>query len=743
MTEAATAVPSVPEPSAAPDFATFGREVAPQSQRHRAVRRLFDVLSRVDPRASREAREETMIDLAYWVRLGGDVPVGDGALAPTRSQHKRVALLVTALEMFPYFRERVSKLLQVVLLEHSGLSLLARVGIPGDRGLFSETVDRLSRGLMPQPVDEEDLTQLLARMFPSRVDEYWLGDIQPALVAWFARVVRSPVTGDGARPLSEPSNPSLPDTPLGAMPSLPDVRLSAPPTSRSYSVWAPLRGAALDAILLLASRVSSAGLTDAIRARSPKCPLRESPFFRLPRSIDAFLATPRHDLEGASAWADECRAIVIECREAWNEVLSRLESQGVSVDMVYRLELIDRSLGRIDLLLELLVPQKPEDAAGKAARLASHLLHERRRDRSLTDIVRTNTRLLARKIIERAGQTGEHYITATPREYVMMLLSAGGGGILTAGTAAAKFFVGGLHRPLFQEGLLSGINYAGSFLLMQALGFTLATKQPSVTAASLAGSIKAGGNQDELVATIARVTRSQLAAALGNVGMVIPACLALDKVWRSTHGAPFLDAEQAKHMVESLQPIESGTVGYAALTGVLLWMSSIAAGWLENWAVYRRLPEAIAEHRVGRLLGKRVTRWASRAFSRNIAGVGGNTTLGFMLAMTPIIGKFVGAPLDVRHVTLSTGALTLSICNLGTASLSSHEVQAAMVGIGIIGALNFGVSFFFALTLAARARDVSIWQLARLLFALLVGFVTSPFRFFLPVERGATPAQHH
>ena len=43
--------------------------------------------------------------------------------------------------------------------------------------------------------------------------------------------------------------------------------------------------------------------------------------------------------------------------------------------------------------------------------------------------------------------------------------------------------------------------------------------------------------------------------------------------------------------------------GFAAFTGVLLWLSSIGAGWLENWAVYRRLPEAIAEHRIKRIIG--------------------------------------------------------------------------------------------------------------------------------------------
>ena len=44
---------------------------------------------------------------------------------------------------------------------------------------------------------------------------------------------------------------------------------------------------------------------------------------------------------------------------------------------------------------------------------------------------------------------------------------------------------------------------------------------------------------------------------------------------------------------------------------------------VENWAVYRRLPEAIAEHRFKRFVGSRLTRFASRVFAHNIAGIGG------------------------------------------------------------------------------------------------------------------------
>src|SRR4029077_15162991 len=96
-----------------------------------------------------------------------------------------------------------------------------------------------------------------------------------------------------------------------------------------------------------------------------------------------------------------------------------------------------------------------------------------------------------------------------------------------------KTFISHLHRAPLQDGLLAACNYAGSFIAMQLLGFTLATKQPGMTGAALAGALKDGGhNHDAVVTMIARLTRSQLAAAAGNVSMVIPAAYGVDRYWQ-------------------------------------------------------------------------------------------------------------------------------------------------------------------------------------------------------------------
>ena len=723
-------VPVSFDPADFPDVIAFGQTALAHAPKHRSARKLHALLAECDPRAERLERERHLIDLGGWMSHGSTPPPHPD-VADEFPPARRLRLLVAALTAFPAVRARLARMMRVTFIEHSAEGFFARMGIPGDRGLLAETADRLSRRFMPQPIDEEDVTMLVARIFPRSSDSEWIRALPVDLVADLIELLRR-----GDEHVSEDRLTMPLDAALGMVPS----SRSSKTLLLTQSVWAPLRVALLDAIQILATRTSSAGLSDALRARSPG-KLGDSPFFRLPRTIDALLATPRQDIDQITDWADDCRAILAECGSVCDAVLARLEQTGVSVDVVYRLELIERSVARIELLLGVLVLRAPSDRARGAIELLAFLLEERRRDLSLVDIVRTTTHLLARKVIERAGDTGEHYITVPRAEYFKMLASAAGGGVLTGFTAALKVLIGKLHRPLLQEGLLSSMNYAGSFLLMQLCGFTLATKQPSMTAAALAGALKKDGSDREAIVTmIARVIRSQLAAALGNVVLVIPSAFAIDWLWRWRFGEHLLTREYSDKVVSSFHPTQSGTIPFAIITGVILWASSLSAGWLENWSAYRRLPEAIAEHRIRRVVGQKTTQWLSRVFAHNISGVGGNVSIGLMLGLTHSVGQFIGIPLDVRHVTLSTGSLTFAVLAQEGPPLATPGLVSAILGIVIILALNLGVSFTLALIVALRAREVGAPEAFRLAGAVLIGFVKSPLRFFLPVESAKSHA---
>ncbi len=149
----------------------------------------------------------------------------------------------------------------------------------------------------------------------------------------------------------------------------------------------------------------------------------------------------------------------------------------------------------------------------------------------LRQFLAQNVELLAFQITEHTGRAGEHYITRTRSEWIWMVKSAALGGVITAGVAIIKTIITRAHLPLGPETLTIGLLYAGGFLLIGALGGTLATKQPAMTASTLASAldVAASGKEamENLSEVIVRTIRSQLGAVWGNFFVAFPVAIGL------------------------------------------------------------------------------------------------------------------------------------------------------------------------------------------------------------------------
>nr|WP_255217278.1 site-specific recombinase [Myxococcus sp. AM010] len=606
----------------------------------------------------------------------------------------RLALMVRVLEGEPAMRATLTRLVSAVFEGSRGLKLFAQVGLPAGQGFFAEASDRLARSLLPAPPEPGKLSELLLRLCPDPDDADWLARLSPARLAQLAALV------------GEPASPE-------PMPA------------------ARVRADLMDALLLLAVQVAALGMAEDVRDRSPETSFRASPFLRMRLVCDAVLAR-----DAAADTLRDLSQCVADCRQVVGSVSRHLEDAGVSVDLVYRLERIRRVLERMEAIARVLGAARGEPRWREAMTLVSDLLRRAHADRSVVELVKRNVRMLARKVIERAGHSGEHYITSTREGFHAMVHSAAGGGLVTAVAVAHKTFLSGLLLAPFFTFLAVGLNYALAFLLIQALGFTLATKQPSVTAATLAGAVGEGARGERLaslVELIPRITRSQLAAFVGNLGVVAPAAVVFALGYQLSTGNAFMSPAKAQATVASLHPWKSGTLIFAVMTGVMLWMSSVAGGWLENFVVYRRLPEALAHHRVlRRLLGEARARRLAEGFQHAASGLGANVTLGFLLALGPVVGGFFGLGLDVRHVTFVLGSLSLAGTALGPGAVLQPEFLAALAGMALTGLINFGVSFSLALGVAVRARDVPTREALPFLRAVLAHLVKDPRSFLLP-----------
>jgi site-specific recombinase len=211
-------------------------------------------------------------------------------------------------------------------------------------------------------------------------------------------------------------------------------------------------------------------------------------------------------------------------------------------------------------------------------------------------------------------------------------------------------------------GIAYTLNYAAAFVLMQLAGFTLASRQPSMTAAALAVALARRDAADAQVELVAGITRSQVVATLGNILLAIPIGFLIGEFGLWASGDPLISLDKASAAVHGINPYRTLVVPFAALTGVFLWMSSLASGWAENGSAARRLPEAIARHRgLHKALGPGRALRLAEFTERHLGGITGYLVLaflmGFMYWSSPSWGSrstrptSVSTPVPLRSVS--------------------------------------------------------------------------------------------
>ncbi len=575
------------------------------------------------------------------------------------------------------------------------VSLFAESGLPHHNGLMAETMRRIFQRLLPSARAERDAGRFFASIFSSR----------RAVERFF----------------------TLPDAVFSRMEEF--LRPGNDPACKQR-----LTRDVREGLCLLAARVCGRGASEAVRQRSSAKEFEESPFygllFRTRDLVDA--ADPTERARESARWHEA----VGRCREELYQVHVHMEDAGVSSTVVFDLRSIEATLDRMELLADFFVRGEAQAGNGAAGRsLLRSLVRGRFEDTRLSYLFQQNLNLLARKTVERTGRGGEHSIAHTHAEYGRMWMAAAGGGFLTVFTAALKMKVLEGQFPPFVEGLFISLDYSISFLLLQIFGFALATKQPSMTAATLAGIVRdnrGAARYSKIAEFAADICRTQLAAAFGNIITVCIGAVAFEAIWARLFKTHYLPQASAQHVYETLHPFTSGTALFAAFTGVLLWMAAMTGGWFENFLVYHRIPEAIRQHPLGLRFGAARMERLADGLERNIAGWSTSISLGMLLGFSPVLARFFGISLDVRHVTLSTGTLALAAARFGTSSFRHGWFYYAVAGIAVTFILNLSVSFAIASIVALRAYDIPRREQLKIAGYIVRDFFQSPLAFVVP-----------
>jgi site-specific recombinase len=624
-------------------------------------------------------------DFFAWVRQ--DVPVA------------RLKLFLHLLERQPDARERVARTLRSLVRDTEALDLFADTGLPRGAAFMHELLGRIFSRVLPAAPDSRNLADIFDRLFPRDSDPQWLEGLEPEIAG---RLLALFYEGESA----------------------------------GHPDWSGMRADLEDALVQLADRICVMGSDREVRGRLPQSPFRDLPFQKLPSAVELVLGKFRAGtpIAGLAAELNHVRILIEGCDRALDEVVKQLEKTGVNTALVYDLARLEAQLRRLELLLETWAT--PEQSVTRTLTLVADLIRQNHARRSVAALFRQNLHLLTRRIVERNAETGEHYVARNLREYLEMLRSAAGGGALTGFTTLAKLLLAKLALADFFKGAFFGLNYAVSFVAIQLCGFTLATKQPATTAPALARrmeGLRNAGQLEALVDEVVFLIRSQIAAVFGNLALVIPATLLLDLAYTTLTGHHAVDEHKAAVILQSVSPM-SGAWLFAIFTGGLLWASSLFAAWMDNWFALHQLEPALAQHRrLHRWLGPTRTRRLAHWLGHNVTGLAGNISLGFMLGLAPEIAGFFGLPLDVRHVTLSTGQVTAAFAALGPESVLQMTTLGTVAGILGIGVLNVTVSFGLAMFVAIRARDVRGPEREQFFRALAKRLLLRPWSFILPI----------
>jgi site-specific recombinase len=648
------------------------------------------------PLAESVAWLEQLLD---WIRARGGADA-EGAAAPAT----RIRFFLQVLERHPERRIAVSLVLRNTLRELNAIDLLCETGLPHASAFVQELTGRVASKMLPAPPAANDMAVLFRRMFPEQADAAWVA--------------------------------ALPATVLEGIGDLVELGAGAD----TGEDWSGFRRDAADALMILASQVQAIGLSQRVRQRTATERPFDTPFAGLASAVhdyvEAAFGSERFEAEETAV-----RSFVARCSRALADVSGHLENYGVSIDLVYQLERAQLSLQRMEAIVELHGGKARDPVA--VAHFVAALIRANDAQGSIRSLLRENLKLMTRRIVESARKTGDHYITRDGNEYRAMLVSAAIGGAVTGLTVMVKIATVGHGLPPFLDGLVASTNYALSFVLIHLLHGTLATKQPAMTAAAMAHKLnapRARGRLRGFVDEVANLMRSQVAAITGNLLLVVPAALAVQAILLLAGSGHLPDPDHARQYIDSLS-LWSAAPFYAAFTGVLLWLSAVIAGWFENWATFRKLPEAIAQSpRIVALLGPERAVRAARVIEDNVAALGGNVSLGILLGMEPVIAAFFGLPLEVRHVTLSTGQLALASWSFGTGIFALPAFWWAVAGIGMIGFLNLTVSFGLALSVAIRSTGRGAVSRRRLRHAVFSRVRAAPLDFLRPPRAGPPTA---
>ncbi|WP_445432836.1 recombinase [Chryseobacterium indoltheticum] len=492
---------------------------------------------------------------------------------------------------------------------------------------------------------------------------------------------------------------------------------------------------------ILSWRVTGMALEVDVVRMAPEYRNFDNPFLALQNELEAlaedFKINPEIQLHSKDSRYKQIKIYAEQCQNFVNIAFKNSSKYGISGKINQSLLKIRQQTQRISEIVNLLIIDQPEDVVIKSKQLVFNILSYKSHKNNISDLINDSTRLISHLITNHTAETGSHYITSSRKQYMKMFYKASGGGIIVGALCVLKMLYGFMPGSDFFHAFLYSLNYAMGFVMIYLMGFTLATKQPAMTAATMTKVLSeqetTKQNYNEFADLVSKLFRSQFIAFVGNVLLSFPIALliiyGLDVFFSQN-----LAVEKSDRLLKDLDPFKSKAILHACIAGFYLFISGIISGNIGNNSVFYQIPDRIAKNLpIRRMFGARFAKSLSKYYAKNWAGIISNFWFGVFLGATAPVGLFFGLDLDIRHITFAAGNFAIGLYGKDF-TVDSSVFWTSFITVFIIGFFNFLVSFSLSMFLAFRSRKMNFGEVREIYRAIFRYFVRNPLKFFIPLQ---------
>ena len=608
-----------------------------------------------------------------------------------------------------FFKEKLHN----VFANKQKVILFTDAGLLNSVSFFKELRRRISRQLLPDQPSEENIQYVLNQLF-----------YRPSDVKWVHQI------------------------PLDNWKEL--FEILAVSTFYEDSESKTTSKQILLAIMILSQRMGGLALQTDVRRMVPEYAHLNSPFIALDDELNNLARTlskedkPYLYIQDHELDYKQLNILAGQCEDFVNKADANTSKYGVTFSVNQTLLLIRQQIKRIKRLYNYLFIEKEADKCEKTIAFYLDMVKTNSKKNNIRKLIDDSVYNITYEITNYTGKTGEHYITSTTGEYFKMLKTALWGGVIVGFMCLVKLYMSMQpDQSDFFRALNYSFNYAIGFVLIYLTGSTLATKQPAMTASTIAKTLESLSDNDnnkekqkhytEFSALFTRLFRSQFIAFVGNVFGAFPVSMLL-AIGMSYLSGYNIATKKSLHLLEDLNIWHTPVFLHACIAGVFLFLSGIIAGNVASVNNFNNFYYRLSEHPFlkgffGKVRMQRVANWMQQKWPSVVS----NIWFGVFMGSAWAIGHFFGLPIDIRHITFASGNLAYGLYGMNFI-ISLENILWCILGIGIIGLGNFIVSFGLSLWIALRSREVPASELKYLGRCVWRAFKTHPRAFFFPVK---------